>query len=319
MLCIFTHIISSYYFSAPTAFRAMRQADPNGLLTNKYDLSSLRATFVAGERSDPSTLHWIEDILKEYDIPAIDHWWQTELAFPGAGNALGLGKITTRYGACAAAVPGYDIRALDNDGNEVPPTKLGSLAIKLPLPPGTLPTLYNDDDRYVKEYLTKFPGYYDTMDAGAIDDDGYISILSRTDDIISTAGYRLSTGAMEEMLLEHPNVTDCAVVGVKDELKGEVPMGFVVVSNDEDEEKREGRLICDELVASVRKTLGVHANLNKIAVVKALPKTRSGKVLRGTMRKIANGEEYVVTPTIEDPNVFTDLKPVIERLVNDEQ
>mmetsp|Transcript_29051 Transcript_29051/g.55041 ORF Transcript_29051/g.55041 Transcript_29051/m.55041 type:complete len:158 (+) Transcript_29051:348-821(+) len=157
------------------------------------------------------------------------------------------------------------------------------------------------------------------MDAGAIDDDGYISILSRTDDIISTAGYRLSTGAMEEMLLEHPNVTDCAVVGVKDELKGEVPMGFVVVSNDEDEEKREGRLICDELVASVRKTLGVHANLNKIAVVKALPKTRSGKVLRGTMRKIANGEEYVVTPTIEDPNVFTDLKPVIERLVNDEQ
>mmetsp|Transcript_7349 Transcript_7349/g.16018 ORF Transcript_7349/g.16018 Transcript_7349/m.16018 type:complete len:215 (+) Transcript_7349:734-1378(+) len=210
--------------------------------------------------------------------------------------------------------------ALDNDGNEVPPNKLGSLAIKLPLPPGTLPTLYNNDDRYVKEYLTKFPGYYDTMDAGVIDDDGYISILSRTDDIISTAGYRLSTGAMEEILLDHPDVTDCAIVGVRDELKGEVPMGFVVVASADiiastADEEREGRLI-GELVASVRKTLGVHANLNKIAVVKALPKTRSGKVLRGTMRKIANGEEYTVTPTIEDPNVFADLKPAIEKLVS---
>eukprot|EP01083_Nonionella_stella_P292787 995883_1 len=196
----------------------------------------------------------------------------------------------------------------DNDGKEVPPNALGSLAIKLPLPPGTLPTLYNNDERYIKEYLTKFPGYYDTMDAGVIDDDGYVSILARTDDIISTAGYRLSTGAMEEILLEHPNVTDCAVVGVKDELKGEVPMGFVVVSH-------EGEGLIDDLVGSVRKALGVHANLNKIAVVKALPKTRSGKVLRGTMRRIANGEEYTVTPTIEDPNVFIDLKPVIENLV----
>jgi len=287
----------------------VRQADPEGSMTKKYDLSTLRTVFAAGERSDPSTLHWIEDILREYDVPAIDHWWQTELAFPGAGNALGLGKITPRYGACAAAVPGYDIRAFDNDGKEVPPNTLGSLAIKLPLPPGTLPTLYNNDERYIKEYLTKFPGYYDTMDAGVIDEDGYVSIMARTDDIISTAGYRLSTGAMEEILLEHPNVTDCAVVGVKDELKGEVPVGFVVVS------KETGSLI-EELVASVKKTLGLHANLKKIAVVKALPKTRSGKVLRGTMRKIANGEEYTVTPTIEDPNVFADLKPVIENLVN---
>ena len=187
--------------------------------------------------------------------------------------------------------------------------ELGSLAIKLPLPPGTLPTLYNNDERYIKEYLMKFPGYYDTMDAGIIDEDGYVSIMARTDDIICTSGYRLSTGAMEEILLEHSEVTDAAVFGVKDELKGEVPMGFVVVSRE-----RDG--LTSDLVAHVREKLGSHANLKKVAVVKALPKTRSGKVLRGTMRKIANGEEYTVTPTIEDPNVFADLTPIILELVN---
>lgn len=211
---------------------------------------------------------------------------------------------------CAAAVPGYDIRAFDNDGKELPPNSLGSLAIKLPLPPGTLPTLYNNDERYIKEYLTKFPGYYDTMDAGVIDEDGYVSIMARTDDIICTAGYRISTGAIEEILLEHSDVTDCAVIGVKDTLKGEVPMGFVVVS-----QERDG--LISDLVAHVREKLGAHANLKKVAVVKALPKTRSGKVLRGTMRKIANGEEYTITPTIEDANVFDDLSPVIKKLVKE--
>ena len=309
----FWRVIEEYgvnvLFSAPTAFRAIRQADPEGLMTKKYDLSTLQTVFAAGERSDPSTLHWIENILSEYNIPAIDHWWQTELAYPGAGNALGLGKIKAKYGACAAPVPGYDIRAFDDEGKEVPPNTLGNLAIKLPLPPGTLPTLYNNDERYISEYLTKFPGYYDTMDAGVIDDDGYISIMARTDDVICTSGYSLSTGSMEEILLEHAAVTDCAVFGVKDELKGEIPVGFVVVS-----EERED--LINELVAHVREKLGSHSNLKKVAIVKALPKTRSGKILRGTMRKIANGEEYTITPTIEDPKVFDDLTPVIMDLVN---
>ena len=190
---------------------------------------------------------------------------------------------------------------------------MGSLAIKLPLPPGTLPTLYNNDERYIQEYLAKFPGYYDTMDAGKIDHDGYVHILARTDDIINTSGYRLSTGMMEEILLEHPDVTDCAVIGVADELKGEVPIGFVVVSPGRDN-KMESELL-HELVALVRKKLGPVSNFKKVAVVKALPKTRSGKVLRGTMRKIANGEKYIVTPTIEDPNVFNDLSPIILDLV----
>ena len=299
-------------FSAPTAFRAVRQADPEGLMVKNYDLSSLRTVFAAGERSDPATLHWIEAILSEYNIPAIDHWWQTELAFPGAGNALGLGKISPRYGACAAAVPGYDLRAFDDDGKELPPNTLGNLAIKLPLPPGTLPTLYNNDERYISEYLTKFPGYYDTMDAGIIDSDGYVSIMARTDDVICTSGYRLSTGSMEEILLEHHEVTDCAVFGVKDELKGEIPVGFVVVS-----EERDG--LISDLVAHVREKLGSHSNLKNLAIVKALPKTRSGKILRGTMRKIANGEEYTITPTIEDIRVFDDLTPAILKLVNDKK
>lgn len=255
-------------------------------------------------------------------------------------SAMGLGKIAPRHGAvsnccvpieysamdatfaiiitnamcflsqCAAPVPGYDIRALDDDGKEVPPGTLGSLAIKLPLPPGTLPTLYNDDERYIKEYLSKFHGFYDTMDAGIIDEDGYVSIVARTDDIICTSGYRLSTGSIEEILLEHPAVTDCAVIGVKDEMKGEVPVGFVVVS-------QESEGLISDLVARVREKLGAHASFKKVAVVKALPKTRSGKVLRGTMRKIANREEYKLTPTIEDPNVFKELSPVILSLVQD--
>ncbi len=300
-------------FAAPTGFRAIRQLDRNGSMTKKYDLSSLKSVFVAGERSDPNTLQWIENILSDYEVPVIDHWWQTELSFPGAGNAKGLGIITPKLGACAAAVPGYDIKALGDDGEELPSNTFGSLAIKLPLPPGTLPTLYNNDERYIKDYLSKFPGYYDTMDAGMVDDDGYVSILSRTDDIINVSGIRLSTGAMEEILFEHADVTECAVIGIRDDLKGEIPIGFVVVSPDRDSSK-ESELI-DELVSLVRHKMGAVCSFKSVAVVRALPKTRSGKILRQTMRKIANGEDYVVTPTVEDPNIFDELTPFILRVV----
>jgi len=304
-------------FAAPTGFRAIRQLDPSGSMTKKYDLSTLRTVFVAGERSDPNTLHWIEDILSDYNVPAIDHWWQTELSFPGAGNAKGLGFIKPKHGACAAMVPGYDIKVLGDDGEELPPNTLGSLAIKLPLPPGTLPTLYDNDERYISGYLSKFPGYYDTMDSGMVDDEGFILFLSRTDDIINVSGIRLSTGAMEEILLENPNVTDCAVIGVRDQLKGEIPIGFVVVSPERDSSKDESELL-DELVSSVRQKMGVVSNFKSVAVVRALPKTRSGKILRQTMRKIANGEDYVVTPTVEDPNIFDELAPVIRKVVGKE-
>lgn len=301
-------------FTAPTAFRAIRQADPEAKFVQKYDLSSLQTLFLAGERSDPDTLHWCEHALSSYGTPAIDHWWQTELGFPGVGNAVGLGRIPTRYGACAAPVPGYDIAIFDDEGNALPPNTLGSMAIKLPLPPGTLPTLYKNDERYINEYLTKYPGYYDTGDAAYIDDEGYVHIMGRTDDVINTAGHRLSTGAIEEILLEHPQVADSAVIGINDKLKGHVPVGFVttIAGSTIDE-----ATLREELIQHVRDTLGPVASFKKVAIVKALPKTRSGKILRGTMAKIANGEEYTVTPTIEDPNIFDTLGPEIVKLANE--
>eukprot|EP00591_Stephanopyxis_turris_P011644 CAMPEP_0195520902 /NCGR_PEP_ID=MMETSP0794_2-20130614/17606_1 /TAXON_ID=515487 /ORGANISM="Stephanopyxis turris, Strain CCMP 815" /LENGTH=631 /DNA_ID=CAMNT_0040650341 /DNA_START=248 /DNA_END=2143 /DNA_ORIENTATION=+ len=308
-------------FTAPTAFRAMKQVDPRGEYVKKYDIGSLKAVFAAGERCDPDTLKWCEDHLSSNvvsdgnrgnKLPVIDHWWQTELGFPGAGNALGLGHIPPKYGACAAPVCGFDIRVLDHHGSEMPPNQLGELVIKLPLPPGTLPTLYNDDERYVEGYLKSNPGFYTTGDAGSIDEEGYISVMSRTDDIINTAGHRLSTGSMEEILLDHAHVADCAVIGVNDEIKGQVPMGFVVMNKgstiDEDD-------LCRELVQRVRDMLGPVASFKKVMVVNGLPKTRSGKILRGTMKKIANGEPYVITPTIEDANIFHTLAPAIEQLV----
>jgi len=311
----FWRVIEEYgvktMFTAPTAFRAIKQADPNAQLINEYDLKKFETLFLAGERSDPDTLRWCENALIKYNVPVIDHWWQTELGWPGVGNAIGLGHIPTRYGACAAPVPGYDLRVFDNAGEEVQPGRLGALAIKLPLPPGTLPSLYKNDERYVHEYLTKYPGYYNTGDAGLIDDDGYIHIMGRTDDIINTAGHRLSTGAMEEILLDHPEVADCAVVGMIDELKGQVPIGFAVTiaGSTIGEDKLQ-----EELVDLVRNELGPVASFKKVAVVKGLPKTRSGKILRGTMAKIANGEPYSVTPTIEDPHIFDWLAPEIVRL-----
>jgi len=302
----------STMFTAPTAFRAMKQADPTASFAEKYDLKSLRALFLAGERSDPDTLRWCENALSQYGTPVIDHWWQTELGWPGLGNAIGLGRIPVRHGACAGPVPGYDICAFDDEGNQLPRGKLGGLAIKLPLPPGALPTLYNNDERFVQAYLTQFPGYYDTGDAGFIDDDGYVSVMGRTDDIINTAGHRLSTGGMEEILLDHPDVADSAVIGVQDDLKGEVPVGFVVTvagcSTGVSDLKH-------QLIDKVREELGAVASFKKVGIVKALPKTRSGKILRATMTKIANGEDYTITPTIEDPNIFDILEPQIKEVV----
>ena len=301
-------------FTAPTALRAMKGQDPSAMLADKYDISCLRAFFLAGERSDPDTLHWCENALQKYETPVIDHWWQTELGWPGLGNALGLGRIDVRHGACSSPVPGYDIAVLDQEGKEVPRGELGDLAIKLPLPPGALPTLYNNDERYIDGYLTKYPGYYDTGDSGHIDADGYVSVMGRNDDIINTAGHRLSTGGMEEILLDHPDVADAAVIGVNDELKGEIPIGFVVAfagcTTDD-------AVLRKELVQRVRQELGPVASFKKVAVVPALPKTRSGKILRGTMRKIGNGQDYTITPTIEDPTIFERLGPQIKALVEE--
>ena len=235
-------------------------------------------------------------------------------SWPGLGNALGLGRIDVRHGACSSPVPGYDVAVLDEEGKEVPRGELGDLAIKLPLPPGALPTLYNNDERYIEGYLTKYPGYYDTGDSGHIDAEGYVSVMGRNDDIINTAGHRLSTGGMEEILLDHPDVADAAVIGVNDELKGEVPIGFVVaVSGCTTDES----ILRSELVQRVRQELGPVASFKKVAVVPALPKTRSGKILRGTMRRIGNGQDYTVTPTIEDPTIFERLGPQIKALVDE--
>lgn len=302
-------------FTAPTAFRAIKQVDPNGELVSNYDLSSMKTLFLAGEHCDPSTLHWCENTLKEYDIPAIDHWWQTELGWPGVGNPVGLGRMPIRYGACAAPVPGYDLRIVDEEGNTLPENTLGDMVIKLPLPPGTLTTLYNNDERHVTEYLSAYPGFYDTGDSAIIDEYGYVHILGRTDDIINTAGHRLSTGTMEEILMEHPDVADCAVIGVKDDLKGEVPVGFVVTIAGS--RKKDTDDLRSELIQLVRDNLGPVASFKKVGVVKALPKTRSGKILRATMANIANGKEYKITPTIEDPTIFDYLEPEIQRLVRE--
>ena len=293
-------------FAAPTGFRAIKQEDPEGDLIKKYDVSSLEALFLAGERSDPELLRWCESNFK--GRPAVDHWWQTELAWPGAGNSIGLGVIPSLPGACAAAVPGHKFSIVDDKGNIQPNGSLGNLVIELPLPPGTLSTLYNNDDRFVSEYLEKFPSYYNSGDEGFIDNDGYIHIMGRTDDAINVAGHRLSTSALEEVLLEHHEVAECAVIGVKDQLKGEIPIGFVTLISDSciTEEK-----LANELIENVRKSVGPVASFKKVSVVKSLPKTRSGKILRGTMRKIANGEKYTITPTIEDPSIFDVLGPKI--------
>jgi propionyl-CoA synthetase len=288
-------------FTAPTAFRAIKKEDPEGAHIGRHDLSRFRTLFLAGERCDPDTLHWAEERLR---VPVVDHWWQTETAWPIAANCVGLGMLPVKPGSPTKPVPGYDVQVLAEDGGQMKTGDVGSIVIKLPLPPGCLPTLWNNDAGYEKSYLSRYPGYYLTGDAGYKDDDGYVYIMSRVDDIINVAGHRLSTGAMEEVLAGHPDVAECAVVGVADELKGEVPVGFVVtkagVARGDDE-------IVRELVDRVRGNIGPVAAFKTAMVVKRLPKTRSGKILRGTMKRIADGVEYSVPATIDDPAILGEI------------
>ncbi len=288
-------------FTAPTAFRAIKKEDPQGRHIAKHDLRNFRTLFLAGERCDPDTLHWAEERL---GVPVIDHWWQTETGWPIAANCVGLGMLPVKAGSPTKAVPGYDVRVLSEENEEMPAGQIGSIAIKLPMPPGCLPTLWNNDAGYETSYLTKHPGHYLTGDAGYRDADGYLYIMSRVDDIINVAGHRLSTGAMEEVLAAHPDVAECAVVGVADEIKGEVPVGFVVTKAGV---KRSEADIARELVERVRAQIGPVAAFKTALVVKRLPKTRSGKILRGTMKRIADAQEYTLPATIDDPAILGEI------------
>ncbi len=289
-------------FTAPTAFRAIKQQDPDGSLIANYDLSDFRTLFLAGERCDPDTLRWAEQKLK---VPVIDHWWQTETGWAVASNCLGIESLPVKAGSVARAAPGWDVHVLDADGADVSNGQVGAIACRLPLPPGTLPGLWQANDRYKECYLDKFPGFYETGDAGYIDDDGYIYVMSRTDDIINVAGHRLSTGAIEEVLAAHPDVAECAVVGVADSLKGQLPVGLMVLKTGADTSPDD---VVAEVINMVRQRIGPIAVFKKAVVIDGLPKTRSGKILRGTMRKIADCEEYRVPATIEDPLVLDKVR-----------
>ena len=292
-------------FTAPTAFRAIRKEDPNADYLKKYDLAGFRALFLAGERADPDTVKWAEDILK---VPVIDHWWQTETGWAIAGNPLGLGMLPIKYGSPTVPMPGHEVHILDEGGKEVPAGKMGSIALKLPLPPGCLPTLWHAEDRFQQSYLNEFHGYYNTSDAGFRDEDGYLFIMGRTDDIINVAGHRLSTGGMEEVLASHPSVAECAVIGAKDSLKGEVPVGFVVLKAGV---AADNAKIGKECVGLVRDQIGPVAAFKTAIVVNRLPKTRSGKILRGTMKKIADGDSWSMPATIDDPAVLEEIAKVL--------
>jgi propionyl-CoA synthetase len=292
-------------FTAPTAIRAIKRDDPGGEHMGHHDLSRLRTLFLAGERCDPDTLAWAERSLGR---PVIDHWWQTETGWPIAANCIGLEPLPVRPGSSAKAVPGYDLQVLDEHGSEVPAGEIGALCVKLPLPPGCSPTLWGGDDRWVEAYLSQYDGYYLTADAGYIDDEGYVYVMSRTDDVINTAGHRLSTGAIEEVLAAHPDVAECAVVGIADDLKGQVPIGLAVLKAGVERERSE---IAAELVTRVRDEIGPVASFKDARIVRALPKTRSGKILRGTIRKMADGDEWRIPATIEDAAVLDDLGAVL--------
>ncbi|HEY0837657.1 MAG TPA: propionyl-CoA synthetase [Azospirillum sp.] len=295
-------------FTAPTAFRAIKREDPDAKLLKNYDLSGFRALFLAGERSDPDTLHWAEDNL---NVPVIDHWWQTETGWAISGNPLGVHLFPIKYGSATRPMPGWNVQILNADNKEVPRGDIGAICVKLPLPPGTLPTLWNADERYKTSYLADYPGYYQTGDAGFIDDDGYVYIMSRTDDIINVAGHRLSTGAMEEVLSSHKDVAECAVIGVADDLKGQVPLGFLClkagVTRSHDD-------IVKEVVALVRDQIGPVADFKRAVVVDRLPKTRSGKILRGTMQKIADNQDYKAPATIDDPGILPEIAEALQSL-----
>jgi propionyl-CoA synthetase len=288
-------------FTAPTAFRAIKKEDPQGKFLARYDLSKFRALFLAGERADPDTLIWAENLLKK---PVIDHWWQTETGWCIAGNPLGLGALPVKHGSPTVPMPGYDLRVVDEVCKEVPANTMGSIVVKLPLPPACLPTLWEQDDWFKQSYLAEFPGHYKTADAGFKDEDGYIYVMSRTDDIINVAGHRLSTGGMEEVLAGHKDVAECAVIGVADALKGEVPCGFIVLKAGVNRPPAE---IEQECVALVREKIGPVAAFKLAITVGRLPKTRSGKILRGTMKKIADGERWTMPATIDDPVILEEI------------
>ncbi|MCO5761510.1 MAG: propionyl-CoA synthetase [Chromatiaceae bacterium] len=298
----------SVMFTAPTALRAIKRVDSKAEFLKKYDLSRYRALFLAGERCDPDTLHWAEEILQR---PVIDHWWQTETGWGIAANLMGVEPLPIKAGSPTKAVPGYDVRILDDDGHEQAPGQIGRIMIKLPMPPGCLPTLWQKDDRFVDSYLSAEPGYYLTGDAGMKDADGYLFIMSRIDDIINVAGHRLSTGGMEEVLASHPDVAECAVIGAADQLKGEVPVGLVVLKSGVD---RPEEVIDRELVALVREKIGPVADFKKVVVVERLPKTRSGKILRGTMKRIADGQDFNMPATIDDPAILDEITAKLQTI-----
>jgi propionyl-CoA synthetase len=295
-------------FTAPTALRAIKREDPQAELPRRFDLSRLRTLFLAGERADPDTVAWAERAL---GIPVIDHWWQTETGWPIAANCVGLERLPIKHGSPTKPVPGYDVRVLGEDGQELPAGQTGHVAIKLPLPPGCLTTLWRDDAGFEANYLERFPGYYETADAGHADPDGYLWIMARTDDVINVAGHRLSTGAIEEVLAAHPDVAECAVIGPKHELKGQAPVGLVVLNAGT--ARPEGDVVA-ELVERVRERIGPVAAFRRACVVERLPKTRSGKILRGTMRKIADGEPWSTPPTIDDPAILGEVRSALARL-----
>ena len=295
----------SVLFCAPTAFRAIRREDPEASYLLKYDLSSLRVLFLAGERCDPDTLTWAKEQL---GVPVIDHWWQTETGWSIGANCAGIELLPVRPGSCTKAVPGYDVCVFDTEGKPVAPGQNGNIVIKSPLPPGCLTTLWQNDADFIRTYFSTYPGYYYTSDAGYIDAEGYLWIMGRTDDIINIAGHRLSTGAMEEVLSHHPDVAECAVTGVHDPVKGEVPVGFIVLKSGRSRVPGE---IERELVLMMRERIGPIASFKEVSVVKRLPKTRSGKILRGTIKKIADGVVFSVPPTIEDPAVLDEIRAVL--------
>jgi len=296
------------FFTAPTAFRAIKREDPKGDFVKKYDLSCLQALFLAGERSDPDTIHWAQDQL---GVPVVDHWWQTEVGWSITAIPLGFDQMNIKIGSTGVGMPGYDVQILGDDGHELPAGELGAVAVKLPLPPGTFPTLWNAEARFKKSYLEAFPGYYETGDAGIKDEDGYLYIMARTDDVINVAGHRLSTGQMEEVLASHADVAECAVVGVADDLKGQNAVGFLCLNSGCDRSEAD---IVKECVQLIRDQIGPVAAFKQSLVVDRLPKTRSGKILRGTIAKIAEGESYKMPATIDDPVILDEIETALRRI-----
>jgi len=308
----FWRVISEHkvksFFTAPTAFRAVKREDPKGEYVKKYDLSCLEQVYLAGERADPDTITWAQEQLQ---VPVVDHWWQTETGWSIAANPLGIEELPTKLGSPAVPMPGYDVEILDEGGNPVAAGELGAIAVKLPLPPGTLPTLWNAEERFKKSYLNTFPGYYETGDAGMKDEDGYLYIMARTDDVINVAGHRLSTGAMEEVLAGHPDVAECAVIGVSDSLKGQMPVGFLCLNSGCETAHED---VVSQVVKLVREKIGPVAAFKLACVVDRLPKTRSGKILRGTMVNIADGTPWKMPATIDDPAILDEITTALQGL-----